>query len=130
MIQNCIISEIYYHGMLVELPRISIEGLVDRYEEIELSQVDDIMFFGLHANLCLFRQLIPRVMLLTRKMYHYQGGMLLLLFLTVCQCRITTYYVDELSLMILMTTLRDMKAKSHSRYINGITCYLRRPQEK
>lgn len=45
VIQNCIISEIYYHGMLVELPRISIEGLVDRYEEIELSQVDDIMFF-------------------------------------------------------------------------------------
>ena len=31
--------------MLVELPRVSIEGLVNRYEEIELSQVDDIMFF-------------------------------------------------------------------------------------
>lgn len=45
VIQNCVISEIFYHGMLVELPRISIEGLVNRYEEIELSQVDDIMFF-------------------------------------------------------------------------------------
>lgn len=54
--------------MLVELPRISIEGLVNRYEEIELSQVDDIMFFDLHANLCLFLQPIPRAMPLTRKM--------------------------------------------------------------
>ncbi|MCI6855409.1 MAG: S8 family peptidase, partial [Firmicutes bacterium] len=40
-----VIGEIFYHGMLVELPRASIEGLVNRYEEIELSQVDDIMFF-------------------------------------------------------------------------------------
>jgi len=31
--------------MLVELPRAAIEDLVNRYEEIELSQVDDIMFF-------------------------------------------------------------------------------------
>lgn len=45
IIQECVIGEIFYHGMLVELPRVSIEGLVDRYEEIELSQVDDIMFF-------------------------------------------------------------------------------------
>lgn len=45
VIQDCVISEIFYHGMLVELPRISIEDLVNRYEEIELSQVDDIMFF-------------------------------------------------------------------------------------
>lgn len=45
IIQNCIISDICYHGMLVELPRRSIEELVNRYEEIELSQVDDIMFF-------------------------------------------------------------------------------------
>lgn len=45
VIQECVISEIFYHGMLVELPRVSIEGLVNRYEEIELSQVDDIMFF-------------------------------------------------------------------------------------
>lgn len=45
VIQECVIDEIFYHGMLVELPRIAIEGLVNRYEEIELSQVDDIMFF-------------------------------------------------------------------------------------
>lgn len=45
VIQECIIGEIFYHGMLVELPRTSIESLVNRYEEIELSQVDDIMFF-------------------------------------------------------------------------------------
>ena len=45
IIQECVIEEILYHGMLVELPRVSIEGLVTRYEEIELSQVDDIMFF-------------------------------------------------------------------------------------
>lgn len=45
VIQECVISDIFYHGMLVELPRVAIEGLVNRYEEIELSQVDDIMFF-------------------------------------------------------------------------------------
>lgn len=45
IIQECVIDEIFYHGMLVELPRASIESLVNRYEEIELSQVDDIMFF-------------------------------------------------------------------------------------
>lgn len=45
VIQECVISEIFYHGMLVELPRTGIEGLVNRYEEIELSQVDDVMFF-------------------------------------------------------------------------------------
>ena len=45
IIQECVIGEIFYHGLLVELPRTSIEGLVNRYEEIELSQVDDIMFF-------------------------------------------------------------------------------------
>lgn len=45
VIQECVIGEIFYHGMLVELPRVAIEGLVNRYEEIELSQVDDIMFF-------------------------------------------------------------------------------------
>ena len=58
IIQECVIGEIFYHGMLVELPRVSIEGLVNRYEEIELSQVDDIqnllfckVFY--HANLAL-----------------------------------------------------------------------------
>ena len=45
VIQECVISEVFYHGMLVELPRAAIEGLVNRYEEIELSQVDDVMFF-------------------------------------------------------------------------------------
>lgn len=45
IIQECIISDINYHGVLVELPRMAIEDLVNRYEEIELSQVDDIMFF-------------------------------------------------------------------------------------
>lgn len=45
IIQECIINEVYYHGMLVELPRRVIEDLVSRYEEIELSHVDDIMFF-------------------------------------------------------------------------------------
>lgn len=45
VVQECVISEIFYHGLLVELPRTSIEGLINRYEEIELSQVDDIMFF-------------------------------------------------------------------------------------
>ena len=45
VIQECVINEIFYHAMLVELPRKSIESLVNQYEEIELSQVDDIMFF-------------------------------------------------------------------------------------
>lgn len=45
VIQECVIGEIFYHGMLVELPRVSIKSLVNRYEEIKLSQVDDIMFF-------------------------------------------------------------------------------------
>ena len=45
VIQECVIDEINYHAMLVELPRLSIESLVNNYEEIELSQVDDIMFF-------------------------------------------------------------------------------------
>ena len=45
VIRECVIEEIFYHGMVVELPRTAIEDLVNRYEEIELSQVDDIMFF-------------------------------------------------------------------------------------
>lgn len=45
IIQECILSEIAYHAILVELPRVAIENLVSRYEDIELSQVDDIMFF-------------------------------------------------------------------------------------
>ena len=35
IIQECVISDIFYHGMLVELPRIAIEELVNNYEEIE-----------------------------------------------------------------------------------------------
>lgn len=45
IIQECIICDIYYHALLVELPRTSIEALVNRYEDISLTQVDDIMFF-------------------------------------------------------------------------------------
>ena len=45
ILQECVISEIFYHGLLAELPRNAIEHLVTQYEEIQLSQVDDIMFF-------------------------------------------------------------------------------------
>ena len=45
VIQECVIGEIFYHGMLVELPRTSVESLVNRYEKIELSQVNNIIFF-------------------------------------------------------------------------------------
>lgn len=45
VIQECVLSEIAYHAMLVELPKIAIEQLVNRYEDIKLAQVDDIMFF-------------------------------------------------------------------------------------
>lgn len=40
--------------MLVELPRVAIESLVNQYEDIKLSQVDDIMFLGQPASLYLF----------------------------------------------------------------------------
>lgn len=45
VIQECFLGEIAYHAMLVELPRVAIESLVNQYEDIKLSQVDDIMFF-------------------------------------------------------------------------------------
>ena len=45
ILQECVIEEISYHALLVELPRSSISDLVNQYESIELSQVDDIMFF-------------------------------------------------------------------------------------
>jgi hypothetical protein len=45
VLQECIISGISYHALLVELPRNSIESLVNNYDSIELTQVDDIMFF-------------------------------------------------------------------------------------
>lgn len=43
--QECIINTISYHALLVELPRNSIENLINNYENIDLAQVDDIMFF-------------------------------------------------------------------------------------
>ncbi len=43
--QECIIQEICYHGLLVSLPRKAINQLVNKYEQISLAQVDDIMFF-------------------------------------------------------------------------------------
>lgn len=45
VMQECVIQAISYHSLLVELPRRSIEGLVNDYESIALTQVDDIMFF-------------------------------------------------------------------------------------
>lgn len=45
IVQQCLIEEIGYHGMLVELPKGCIQDLINRYEEIGLSQVDDVMFF-------------------------------------------------------------------------------------
>lgn len=43
--QECIIEDISYHALLVDLPRNSIERLVNNYENINLAQVDDVMFF-------------------------------------------------------------------------------------
>lgn len=43
--QECVIEAISYHALLVELPRNSIENLVNNYENIGLAQVDDVMFF-------------------------------------------------------------------------------------
>ena len=45
ILKECIICDISYHALLVELPRNAIEGLVNNYDNIELTQVDDIMFF-------------------------------------------------------------------------------------
>lgn len=43
--QECVIEGISYHALLVELPRNSIESLINNYENIGLAQVDDVMFF-------------------------------------------------------------------------------------
>lgn len=43
--QECVIEEIAYHSLLVELPRTEIEKLVQNCPSVALSQVDDIMFF-------------------------------------------------------------------------------------
>jgi hypothetical protein len=45
VISQCVITEIAYHCLLVELPRNQIELLVKNYEQIELANVDDVMFF-------------------------------------------------------------------------------------
>jgi hypothetical protein len=45
IIKPCLISEIQYHSLLVEMPRAAVESLVSNYESIALAQVDDIMFF-------------------------------------------------------------------------------------
>lgn len=41
----CIINEIAYHSLMVELPRNRIEELVERYNQVQLVHIDDIMFF-------------------------------------------------------------------------------------
>lgn len=45
VLSQCTIPEIMYHALLVTLPRNQIESLVKNYEEVALTQVDDIMFF-------------------------------------------------------------------------------------
>ena len=45
VLQECVLNEIAYHGVLAELPRNAIENLVQNYEGIALSHVDDVMFF-------------------------------------------------------------------------------------
>ena len=45
ILKEYVSSDIAYHAMIAELPRNVIEDLVKNYEDIVLSQVDDIMFF-------------------------------------------------------------------------------------
>ena len=45
VLRECTIDDIFYHGLLVELPRNAIIDLVDNYEDIKLARVDDIMYF-------------------------------------------------------------------------------------
>ncbi|WNQ11468.1 S8 family peptidase [Paenibacillus aurantius] len=45
VLSECQISEITFHSLLVSLPRNQIENLVNNYEEVQLTRVDDIMFF-------------------------------------------------------------------------------------
>lgn len=42
---QCAIESINYHSMLVLLPRLQIQSLVDTYEQISFAAIDDIMFF-------------------------------------------------------------------------------------
>lgn len=45
IIKQFILNEIAYHSLLVELPRNSIQSLIENYNDIELVKVDDIMIF-------------------------------------------------------------------------------------
>ena len=45
VLQDISISEISYHALLAELPRTAIEQLINEYTDVQLTQVDDIMFF-------------------------------------------------------------------------------------
>ncbi|RDU21911.1 S8 family peptidase [Anaerosacchariphilus polymeriproducens] len=45
VLQECIISSITYHALLVELPPNVIQLLVEKYEQIKLVHIDDIMYF-------------------------------------------------------------------------------------
>lgn len=42
---QCVIESINYHSMLVILPRLQIQSLVDTYDQISIVAIDDIMFF-------------------------------------------------------------------------------------
>jgi hypothetical protein len=45
VIAHSTIDEINYDGMLVKLPREKVSLLIERYDEIRLAKIDDIMFF-------------------------------------------------------------------------------------
>ena len=45
IIKECLIEGICYHCLLVEMPRTSIQSLVENYDQIQLAKVDDVMFF-------------------------------------------------------------------------------------
>jgi hypothetical protein len=45
IIKQYVLNDIAYHSLLVELPRNSIQCLVENYNDIELAKVDDIMIF-------------------------------------------------------------------------------------
>lgn len=45
VLSECVIPNIMYHAILVTLPRNQIELLVNSYEQVALTRVDDIMFF-------------------------------------------------------------------------------------
>ena len=45
VLQNCVIEGIQYHSLLVSLPKKVIGDLVNKYEDIRLAKIDDVMFF-------------------------------------------------------------------------------------